>query len=70
MRITILADPSLAKSAFQIPEMEEPEERPYGWKEEKKHPEGWKEQTGWSHDEDELMRLYDDHPAGRLESWG
>ena len=48
----------------QIPEMEEPEDRPDGRKEEEKHPEGWKEQTGWSQDGDKWMRLHDDHPEG------
>ena len=48
----------------QIPEMEEPEERLEGWKEDEIHPEGWKEQTGWSQDDDDWMRGYDNHPEG------
>ena len=47
-----------------IPEMEEPKERPDGWKEDEIHTDGWKDQTSWNQDEDEWMRIYVNHPEG------
>ena len=44
--------------------MEEPKERPDGWKEDEIHTDGWKDQTSWIQDEDEWMRIYDNHPEG------
>ena len=54
----------------QIPEMEEPEDRPDGWKEEEKHPEGWKKQKGWSQDEDKIEVTADtDEDEKDTEGW-